>query len=163
MGITSLDIINNLSTHRAKIINILDFNSKKLSVIKTNNKIHVYYDHNPFCLAIDNLKGYFEKDDDKNNIVVKAKNNKYLTIIFTSEYQKLMYTEILKKINKDINKNYVKIKFESNDNVPLNISVNIHTLVLVVRYQRVYINNCWYNEFYKSSRKRYRILDNYKS
>ena len=30
-----------------------------------------------------------------------------------------MYTEILKKINKDINKNYVKIKFESNDNVPL--------------------------------------------
>ena len=52
-----------------------------------------------------------------------------------------MYTEILKKINKDINKNYVKIKFESNDNVPLNILVNIHTLVLVVRYQRVYINS----------------------
>ena len=143
MGITSLDIINNLSTHRAKmsschrakIINILDFNSKKLSIIRTNNnKIHVYYDHNPFFLAIDNLEGYFEEHDDKNNIVGKAKNNEYLTIIFTSEYQKLMYTEILKKINKDINKNYVKIKFESNDNVPLNILVNIHTLVLVVRY-----------------------------
>ena len=100
-------------------------------------------------MAIDNLKGYFEEHDDKNNIVGRAKNNKYLTIIFTSEYQKLMYTEILKKINNDINKNYVKIKLESNDNVPLNISVNIHTLVLVVRYQRVYINNCWYNEFYE--------------
>ena len=36
-----------------------------------------------------------------------------------------------------------------NDNVPLNILVNIHTLVLVVRYQRVYINICWYNEFYE--------------
>ena len=35
MGITSLDIINNLSTRRAGIINILDFDSKKLSVIKT--------------------------------------------------------------------------------------------------------------------------------
>ena len=140
MGITSLDIMNNLSTHRAKIINILDFNSEKLSIIRTNkNKIHVYYDHNPFFLAVDNLKGYFEHHDDKNNIVGRAKNNKYLTIIFTSEYQKLMYTEIFKKINKDINKNYVKIKFESNDNVPLNILVNIHTLVLVVRYQRVYI------------------------
>ena len=69
-------------------------------------------------MAIDNLKGYFEEHNDKNTIVGKAKNNKYLTIIFTSEYQKLMYTEILKKINKDINKNYVKIKFESNDNVP---------------------------------------------
>ena len=146
MGITSLDIINNLSTHRAKIINILDFNSEKLSIIETNkNKIHVYYDHNPFFLVIDN----FEEHVDKNNIVGKAKNNKYLTIIFTSEYQKSMYTEILKKINKDINKNYVKIKFESNDNVPLNISVNIHTLVLVVRYQRVYINTCWYDEFYE--------------
>ena len=80
-----------------------------------------------FFLAIDGLKGYFKEHDDKNNIVGKAKNNKYLTIIFTSEYQKLMY----------------KIRFESNDNVPLNILVNIHTLVLVVRYQRVYINTCW--------------------
>ena len=150
MGITSLDIINNLSTHCAKIINILDLNSEKLSIITTNNnKIHVYYDHNPFFLAIDNLKAYFEEHDDKNNIVGKAKNNKYLAIIFTSEYKKLMYTEILKKINKDIHKNYVKIKFESNDNVPLNILVNIHTLVLVVRYQRVYINSCWYEEIYE--------------
>ena len=30
---------------------------------------------------------YFEEHDDKNNIVGKAKNNKYLTIIFKSEYQ----------------------------------------------------------------------------
>ena len=49
MGITSLDIINNLSTHGAKIINITDFDSEKISIIKTNNnKTHVYYDQNPF-------------------------------------------------------------------------------------------------------------------
>ena len=150
MGITSLDIRNSLSTHRAKIINILDFNSEKLSIIETNkNKMHICYDHNPFFLAIDSLKGYFGEYNNKHNIVGKAKNNKYLTIIFTSEYQKLMYTEIFKKSKKDINKICVKIKFESNDNVPLNILVNIHTLVLVVRYQRVYINTCWYNEFYE--------------
>ena len=100
-------------------------------------------------MSIDNLKGYLEEHNDRNNIVGKDKRSKYLTIIFTSEYQKLMYTEIFKKINKDINKDYVKIKFESNDNLPLDILVNIHTLVLVVRYQRVYINNCWYNEFYE--------------
>ena len=52
-----------------------------------------------------------------------------------------MYKEIFKKINKDINKNYVKIKFKSRNNVPLNILVNIHNLVLVVKYQRVYIIN----------------------
>ena len=101
MEITSLDIINNLSTYRAKIINILDFNSEKLSIIRTHkNKIHVYCDQNPFFLATDNLKGYFEEHDDRNNIVGKAKNNEYLTIIFTSEYQRLMYTEILKKLIK---------------------------------------------------------------
>ena len=49
MGITSLDIKNSLSRNRAKIINILDFDSKKLSIIRIKkNKIHVYYDHNPF-------------------------------------------------------------------------------------------------------------------
>ena len=53
MGITSLDIINYLSTRRSGIIDIFDFDSKKLSVIKTKkNKIHVYYDYNQFFLAI---------------------------------------------------------------------------------------------------------------
>ena len=51
MGITSLNIKNILSTNRTKIINILDFDSKKLSIIRTKkNKIHVYYDHNPFFI-----------------------------------------------------------------------------------------------------------------
>ena len=64
-------------------------------------------------MSIDNLKGYFEHFDDKNNIVgrVKDKNNivgtakhdQYLTIIFNNEYQKTMFTEILKRIDKDIN------------------------------------------------------------
>ena len=66
MGITSLDITNSLFTHRAKIINIIDFDSKKLSIIKTKrNKIHVYYDNDLLFLSIDNLKGYFEHYDDK--------------------------------------------------------------------------------------------------
>ena len=136
---------------------MLDFDSKKLSIVEiNNNKTHVYYDHNTFFLSIDNLKRYFEEHDDKNNIVgrVKDKDNKvgkdkkikYLIIIFTSEYKKLMYTKIFKKINKDVNKNYVKIKLDSNENVPLNILINIHTLLLSVRYQRVYLNTCWYDQ-----------------
>ena len=43
MGITSLDIINNLSTHRAKIINILDFNSEKLSNMSIMITIHFFF------------------------------------------------------------------------------------------------------------------------
>ena len=55
MRITSLDITNSLFTHRAKITNIIDFDSEKLSIIKIKkNKIHVYYDNDSFffCLLI---------------------------------------------------------------------------------------------------------------
>ena len=49
MVVNSINIINNLPEHRAKIINILDLNSEKLSVMKNNNdKTNVYYDKNPF-------------------------------------------------------------------------------------------------------------------
>ena len=143
MAVNSINIINNLPAHRAKIINILDFNSETLSVIRNNNdKTNVYYDNNPFFLAIDGLKGYFEEHDDANNTICGSKRDKYLTIIFTNEHQTLLYKEIFKKVNKNINRNYVKIKFESTDKLPLNILVNICNLILVVRYQRVYLNTC---------------------
>ena len=103
-------------------------------------------------MSIDNLKGYFEQYDDKYNIVgrLKDKNNivgtdQYLTIIFNNEYQKTMFTEILKRIDKNINKNYIRIKFETNKDLPTNILVNIRNIVFVVRYQRIYINTCWYD------------------
>ena len=49
MPVNLINIINNLPAHRAKIINILDFNSEKLGVIRNNNnKTNVYYDNNPF-------------------------------------------------------------------------------------------------------------------
>ena len=150
MGITSLDIKNNLYVNNDKTINMQDFNSEKLSVIKNNNnKRHVYYDHNPFFLSISGLKSYFQENDGESDIVLGSKKTKYLTIIFTNEYQKFIYKEILIKINKYINRNYVKIKFESNDNVSLNILVNIRNLVLAVRYQIVYLNTCRYDQFYE--------------
>ena len=42
MEITSLDIINSLFTHRAKIINIIDFDSKKLSIIRTKKTKYMF-------------------------------------------------------------------------------------------------------------------------
>ena len=49
MRITPLDIKNNLYVNNDKIINMQDFNSKKLNVIKNNNnKVNAYYDRNPF-------------------------------------------------------------------------------------------------------------------
>ena len=119
MVVNSINIINNLPAHRAKIINILGFKYEKLTVIRNNNdKPNVYYDNNSFFLVIDGSKGYFEEHDDANNTIFRSKKDKYLTIIFTNEHQKSLYKEILKKNNKNINRNYVKIKFESTDKLP---------------------------------------------
>ena len=74
MVVNSINIINNLPAHRAKLINILDFNSERLSVIKKK------------ILAIDGLKGYFEEHDDAHNTIFGSKKDKYLTIIFTNEH-----------------------------------------------------------------------------
>ena len=51
-----------------------------------------------FFLAIDGLKGYFEEYDDANNTIFGSKKDKYLTIIFTSEHQKLLYRNIKKNL-----------------------------------------------------------------
>ena len=100
-------------------------------------------------MFISGLNDYFEEHDGESDTVLGPKKTKYLTIIFTNEYQKFVYKEILIKTNKDINRNYIKIKFESNDSLPLNILLNIRNLVLSGRYQRVYINTCWYDQFYE--------------
>ena len=76
MTVNSINIIKNLPAYRAKTINILDFNSERLSVIRNNNdKTNVYYDNNPFFLAIDGLKGYFEEHDDANNTIFRSKKD----------------------------------------------------------------------------------------
>ena len=51
-------------------------------------------------LSINGLKGYFEEDDHEKNIILGPKEIKYLTLIFTIEYQKFMYKEIFKKLVK---------------------------------------------------------------
>ena len=84
----SIDIKNILFTLFAKAVHIFDFDSKRFSVEKTRSGetciYDIKYDKDPFCLVIDDLRGYFQQNDD----------NKYLTMIFTSKTQKMMYTRI---------------------------------------------------------------------
>ena len=88
----SIDIKNRLFTLFAQVVNIFDFNSKRLSIRKAGSgETCIYcikYDKDPFYLVIDDLKGYFEQNDD----------NKYLTMIFTSKSQKMVYTRIWEEI-----------------------------------------------------------------
>ena len=92
MSAISLNIKNNNPYLLAKLFNILNFNPKKLDIQKKEtDEIGIYYinyDKNPFYLVIDDSKGYLEENDD----------NKYLTMIFTSKSQKMMYTRIWEEI-----------------------------------------------------------------
>ena len=135
--------------------NILDFDFKKLSIQKVEDDdetcvYYINYNKDLFYLVIDNLKGYLKINDD----------NKYLTIIFTSESQKMMYETIWKEIKKLINneisdysKDYTVFKFDSNDVLPLDSIINIHSLAIITRYvfkddnkyyPQIYIHSCWY-------------------
>ena len=84
----SIDIKNRLFTLFVKSANLFDFNSKRLSIEKARSGetffYYIKYDKDPFYSVINDLKGYFEQNDD----------NKYLTMIFTSKSQKMMYTRI---------------------------------------------------------------------
>ena len=81
----------------AKLVGVLDFNPKILDIQKVGtDEIGIYYisyDKNPFYLVIDNLKGYLEETD----------GNKYLTMIFTSKSQKMIYRRMWEEIKKVLN------------------------------------------------------------
>ena len=68
----SIKIKNPLFTYYLRLVNILDFSPKKLSIEKVcaiNDKLeriyYVKYDKDPFYLIIDDLKGYFKYSKEK--------------------------------------------------------------------------------------------------
>ena len=68
----SIKIKDPLFTYHAKLINILDFNPKKLSIEKVctiNDELeriyYVKYGEYPFYLVINDLKGYFKYSKEK--------------------------------------------------------------------------------------------------
>ena len=73
----SIEIKDPLFTYYSRLVNILDFNPKKLSIEKVTdavndkleNTYYVKYDKDPFYLVIDDLKGYFKysKEKDRKN------------------------------------------------------------------------------------------------
>ena len=120
----SLDIENRKFTLFTKIVNILDFNPKRLNIQKEGSGdtciYYINYNKNSFYLVIDDLKGYFKENND----------NKYLMMIFKSKRQKMMYTRIWEEIKKVINEidefsnydqNYDIISFDTDDILSLNL------------------------------------------
>ena len=98
--VRELKIDSTLWVTPTKIINLLDFKPEKLSTETENNKVEssikvhqVKYENGGFYLTIDNIKGYFNLDDNNSGI---------LDMILTDD-QKTKYHQVWKEVFKNVN------------------------------------------------------------
>ena len=148
------------------MVNILDFNPKKLSIKKVcaiNDELeHIYYvkyNNNSFYLVIDNLKGYFKYS--------KEKDRKELKFIIEDQKLAKIYNQIWDKIKELINsvdgvnfgfsdyfRDYGVIRFDTYDTLPLDAMVSVYSMTIVIRsvyktyydrfYSQIHLANCIY-------------------
>ena len=97
----SIKIKDPLFTYRARLVNILDFNPKKLSIEKVcaidDEQEHIYYikyGGDPFYLVINDLKDYFK---------YSKEHKKELEFIIEDQKQAKNYNQIWNKIKELIN------------------------------------------------------------
>ena len=151
---------NKLHTISNNFINIFSFSPKKLSIEKVGSDdlgiYYIYYDKDSFYLVINDLKGYFEKNDDS--------DNKYLNLIFKDKKQEQIFDSIWNKIRELINKfdkfdNYSKeytvVSFDSDGVLEYGATIDISNLSIVIRsvfksdgcfYPQVHLNTCQYKK-----------------
>ena len=135
------------------MVNILNFNPKKLSIEK------VCAIKDPFYLVIDDLKGYFKYS--------KEKDRKELEFIIEDQRKTKIYNQIWDKIKELINSvdgvnfefsDYFRdrgvIRFDTDDTLPLDTMVNVYSMTIVIRsvyrnyydrfYPQLHLTNCIY-------------------
>ena len=103
-------------------------------------------------IIINNMNGYFEE----------INKNKNLTLVRTNERQEVIkkceelwskIRDLISSITKnsyDYDEKYMKIKFNSDDELPLNKTIEIHSMIKVVR-DAFYENNKYYPQICKIS------------
>ena len=159
----SIKIKNVLFTYHARLTNILDFNPKKLSIEKVcaiNDELeHIYYikyGGDPFCLVIDDLKGYFKYSKEKDTTELTAEpsssernsleRKKELEFIIEGQKQAKFYNQIWNKIKELINsvdgvnfgfsdyfRDHGIIIFDTDDTLPLDDIVSIYSITIIIR------------------------------
>ena len=171
MVIKQLNIKNRTYYFYDDIINLKDFDPSLLKLGKTSSMdINIYYigyvtkkpeyninSVNPLYLLIKKLDGFIDEKE----------GNKYLNITLTNSNNDVLikYAEVwsgikdqIKKINNDsvgeYDKDYMKIKFDSDDNLPLNKVLKFHVLTIIIRnvfekdgkyYPQIFLEDCLYD------------------
>ena len=153
----SINIRDPLFTSHGQLVNIFDFNPKKLSIEKVTDAVnnepeyiyYVKYDKDPFILVIDNLKGYFR--------YYKEKDRKELEFIMEDQVEAKIYNQIWDKMKELINsvdgvnfefsdyfRNRGVIRFDTDDTLPLDAMVSIYSMAIVIRS----VSRTYYDRFY---------------
>ena len=160
--IKELKIDSTLWADRKRIINLLDFDPKKLSIYTELNTpdasskdlIEVYevrYDNGGFYLVIDDIKGCFNVDDNVGSI---------LNLILTDD-QKNKYHQVWKEIFKNVNdENGELILHEKirliDSNFPIEKIFKIHSITIVIKsliekdnkfYLELALNRCLFEPY----------------
>ena len=164
---TSIKIKDPLFTYRAQLVNILDFNAKKLNIEKVcainDEKEYIYYikyNGDPFYLVINDLKGYFK---------YSKEHKKELEFIIEDQKQAQIYNQIWNKIKELINsvdgvkfgfsdyfRDHGIIIFDTDDTLPLEIIVSIYSITIIIDsvyrdyydrfYPQIHLENCIYKK-----------------
>ena len=159
----SIKIKYPLFTYSERLVNILDFNPKKLTienVYAINDELeriyYVKYDGDPFYLVIDDLKGYF-----------KYFKGKELKFLIEDQRKRKVYNQIWDKIKELINSiDYINFRFSdysrdcnvirlnTDDTLPLDAIVSVYSMTIVIRsvyktcldrfYPQIYLKNFIY-------------------
>ena len=161
----SIKIKDPLFTYRARLVNIFDFNPKKLSIEKVcainDEKEYIYYikyGGDPFYLVIDDLKGYFKYFKEKDTTELSSlEHRKELEFIIKDQKQAKIYNQIWNKIKELINsvdgvnfgfsdyfRDHGVIIFDTDDTLPLDDTVTIYSITIIIR--SVYRD--YYDRFY---------------
>ena len=177
----SIKIKDPLFTNRARLVDILDFNPKTLSIEKVcainDEQEHIYYikyGGDPFYLVINDLKGYFKYSKEKNT-TKSPEHKKELEFIIKDQKQAKIYNQILNKIKELINnvddvnfgfsdylRDHGTIIFDTDDTSPLEDIVNICSITIIIRsvyrdyydrfYPQIHLENCIYKKMLEYNR-----------
>ena len=173
----SIKIKNPLFTYYSRLVNILDFNPKKLSIEKVcaiNDKLeriyYVKFDKDPFYFIIDDLEGYFKYSKEKDTAELSSLEcRKELKFIIEDQKLAKIYNQIWDKIKELINsvddvnfgfsdyfRDHGVIRFDTDDTLPLDAMVSIYSMTIVIRsvyrdyYDRFYLQIHLANCIYKT-------------
>ena len=166
-----IDLKNHTYYFFDDIINIKNFDLNNVKIDKKSYKnILIYYNGyltakdskylkstcvNPLYLIFNKVNGYFEETNESKYLMLVPLNESKEKI---EKYKKLWIKirDLIRSITKnsdDYDENYMKIKLNADDELPLNKMIEIPTMTIVVRavfhennkyYPQVFLDECLY-------------------